>query len=240
MRLGVRHGVAWITLDRPAAGNRIDATLAADLEEAAATVEDDAGVRVVVLEAAGAVFSRGAADHSSAARAVAAVAGLTRPVVAVMGGEARDEGLALALACDLRLAGSGATFVLSAGARAALTGTGLVPRLARIVGPARAFELVLLGGRMNTRQAIACGLIARVVPQRRLAAGAAAAAEMLAARGPLALRLAKEAVVRALDLPLLDGIKLEEDLYVLLQTTRDRQEGIRAFLERRTPRFDGQ
>jgi enoyl-CoA hydratase len=82
-------------------------------------------------------------------------------------------------------------------------------------------------------------LVSRTVAPTRLRAAAADVARSLAARAPLALRLAKEAVVRALDLPLEDGVRLEHDLYVLLQTTADRAEGVRSFLERRAPRYEG-
>jgi enoyl-CoA hydratase/carnithine racemase len=99
--------------------------------------------------------------------------------------------------------------------------------------------MVLLGMRLPAARAAAWGLVATVVERARLRGAAAATAHALARRGPLALRLAKEAVTRALDLPLADGIRMEQDLYVLLQTTADRREGVRAFLERRPPRFAG-
>jgi enoyl-CoA hydratase/carnithine racemase len=97
--------------------------------------------------------------------------------------------------------------------------------------------LLLLGERVTARDALEWGLVADVVPPARLARAAAAAAARMAARGPVALRYAKEAVRRALDLPLEDGVRLEHDLYVLLQTTADRREGIDAFRSRRRPRF---
>jgi enoyl-CoA hydratase len=108
-----------------------------------------------------------------------------------------------------------------------------------MIGVARTLDMVLLGRRLPARTAAEWGLVSMVVPTARLDAAVADAAKTLAARGPLALRLAKEAVVKALDLSLADGISLEEDLYVVLQTTEDRREGVRAFLERRKPRFAG-
>ena len=92
---------------------------------------------------------------------------------------------------------------------------------------------------MPAREALAWGLVSQVVPAARLGAAVTRAARGLAARGPVALRFAKEAVRRAFDLPLDDGIRLEQDLYVLLQTTADRREGVRRFLERRPPRYEG-
>jgi len=108
-----------------------------------------------------------------------------------------------------------------------------------MIGAARAAACLLLGTRIRARDALAWGLAADVVPSARLRAKAGALATTLAARGPVALRYAKEAVRRALDLPLEDGVRLEHDLYVLLQTTADRREGIAAFNDRRKPRFAG-
>jgi enoyl-CoA hydratase/carnithine racemase len=110
-------------------------------------------------------------------------------------------------------------------------------RLARLVGPARAAELVPLGRRVTGREAVAWGLAGRAAAGPAVESVARRLAGVLARRGPLALRYAKEAVLRAFDLPLADGVRLEHDLYVLLQTTADRGEGVRAFLERRPPRF---
>ncbi len=134
--------------------------------------------------------------------------------------------------CRPAVAGSG----LSAGR---LGGGGAIPRLVRIVGPARAGELVLLERVVDARTALQWGLVSRVVPRARLEHEAGRVARHLANRAPLALALAKEAVTRALDLTLDDGCRLEHDCYVLLQTTADRREGIAAFLGKRPPQFAG-
>jgi enoyl-CoA hydratase/carnithine racemase len=160
------------------------------------------------------------------------------PVVAAVRGEAVGWGMALALACDLRIVGTGTRCSLPEVAAGRLPGGGATQRLARLVGPARAADLVLLGTVLSGRDAVAWGLATRAVPAAAVERTAMAMARALARRGPTALRYAKEAVVRALDLPLDDGIRLEHDLYVLLQTTTDRREGVRAFLQRRTPRFE--
>jgi enoyl-CoA hydratase len=240
----VRGGVAWLTLARPATGNRCDAELLGGLTEACATAEDADDASVVVLVARGAAFSRGLPrgcrwPAPGWPDGVAALGAVTKPVIAAVQGDALGWGLALALACDLRIAARDAVFALPELGAGAFPGGGVTPRLARMVGVARALEMVLLGTRLDAPQAAAWGLVGAVVPPERLAGAVGDVARALAARGPLALRLAKEAVVRALDLPLADGMRLEEDLYVLLQTTEDRREGIRAFLERRTPQFTG-
>jgi enoyl-CoA hydratase/carnithine racemase len=242
VELTVRAGAAWITLARPATGNRLDAEMLAALVDACARAEDATEVRVVVIAARGAAFCTGLPDECpwpppAWPEGIGAVAALTKPVVAAIQGEARGWGLALALACDLRLAARGATFVLPEAHAGRMPGGGVTGRLARMVGVARALELALVGTPLPAARALQWGLVSAVVPPRRLAGAVAELANGLAARAPLALRLAKEAVVKALDLPLAEGMRLEHDLYVLLQTTRDRREGVRAFLERRRPRF---
>ena len=240
----VRAGVAWLTLARPASGNRLDAALLGALAEACAAAEDDDAVRVVVLGARGRAFSLGLAagwrwPERTWPDGVGALAGMTKPVIAAIQGDAVGWGLALALACDLRIASTAASLVLPELEERRFPGGGVTQRLPRIVGTARAMEMVLLGTRLRAATAAAWGLVGSAVAPGRLAATVEETAAALVARGPLALRLAKEAVARALDLPLADGIRLEHDLYVLLQTTADRRAGIRAFLARRKPRFGG-
>ena len=241
----IRDGVAWLTLSRASSGNALDAELLGDLAEACERADADGAANVVVLSAGGRTFSSGLPrTHGWPERhwrdGVEAVAKVTKPVVAAIQGEAVGWGAALALACDLRVGSSAAALVLPEARAGRLPGGGATQRLARIIGPARALELVLLGRRLTAREMLAWGLLADVVAPGRLAATVARLAADLASRGPLALRLAKEAVVRALDLPLDDGVRLEHDLYVLLQTTADRAEGIAAFHARRRPRFQGQ
>jgi enoyl-CoA hydratase/carnithine racemase len=242
--VAVRGGVVWLTLARPALQNRLDAEMAAALAEACATAEATDGADAVVVAARGHVFSAGLPrgcgwPEDRWPDAVGAVAGLGKPVVAAIQGDALGWGLALALACDLRIAASGATFALPEVREGHLPGGGVLQRLARMVGPARTLDLALLGTRLSAARAAEWGLVSTVVEPGRLEAAVEETARALAGRAPLALRLAKEAVTKGLDLTLADGMRLEHDLYVLLQITEDRREGIRAFLERRTPRFRG-
>ena len=238
----MRRGVAWIRLARPATGNRLDAELQTALADACATASARDDVSVIVLAAQGAMFCSGlpvglAWTPAEWPDAVGAVAGLTKPVIAVIGGEARGWGVALALACDLRIASRAARFVLPETHSGLLPGGGVTQRLTRMVGPARALELLLVRPRLTAAEAVSWGVVQAVVSPTSLDAAATRLAKRVAARGPIALRFAKEAVTRALDLPLDDGMRLEHDLYALLQTTSDRREGIGAFLARRAPRF---
>jgi enoyl-CoA hydratase/carnithine racemase len=244
VELAVRDGVAWMTLARPASGNRCTAELMGALVRVCEAAEEADDARVVVLAARGPVFSAGLPrgcrwPEPGWPDGVAAVAALTKPVVAAIQGDALGWGLALALACDLRFAATSATLGLPELGERRFPGGGATQRLPRMVGVARALELVLLGSRVSAATAVEWGLVSAAVAPARLASTVEEVARSLAARGPLALRLAKEAVGRALDLPLAEGIGLEHDLYVLLQTTDDRREGVRAFLERRKARFHG-
>jgi enoyl-CoA hydratase/carnithine racemase len=240
----MRAGIAWITLGHPASRNRLDAEVMSALDEACAAAEDEDAATVVVLAARGREFSAGLPPgyrwpEATWRDGVEAVARVTKPVIAAVQGDARGWGFALALACDLRIASSRAVFSLPEVEAGHLPGGGAVHRLARMVGPARAMEMALLGSRLSARRAESWGVVTAVVEPSRLLSTVEETARALARRAPLALRLAKEAVTKGLDLSQAEGIRLEQDLYVLLQTTEDRREGVRAFLERRAPRFRG-
>ena len=237
-----RDGVAWLQLDRPQAGNRVTAALAQDLCSAAADIELDDGVAVVAVAASGATFCAGVehgGEWEQAVNWVEAIARLTRPVVAIIQGDALAEGLELALACDLRVSSEQAHFAMPQLANGRLPAHGGTQRLPRIVGRMRALELVLTGRTVGAAEAQAIGLVSRVIAHHELMRAAEELLRELRSKGPLALRYAKEAVLKGSDLTLDQGIRLEEDLYALLQTTRDRQEGIRAFLHKRQPVFRG-
>lgn len=169
---------------------------------------------------------------------VGAVAALPMPVLAVLEGAVVAEALELALACDLRLASAAATFAMPQLAEGRLPCCGGSQRLPRLVGLSAAYEL-FLGAEWSAARAEALGLVTAVVPGTALAAEATRWAARLAAKSPFAARFLKEAVRRGLEVPLDQALLIEEDLYLLLQTTGDRKEGIRAFLAKRTPRFKG-
>jgi enoyl-CoA hydratase/carnithine racemase len=235
-------GVAWLQLERPEAGNRITLELAQALCNVAAEIELDDRVGVVVLAATGASFCLGVEDTGEwegRVDWVDALGRLTRPVVAAIQGDAVAEGLELALACDLRLVATRAGFAMPQLSQGRLPLHGGTQRLPRIVGRMRALDLLLTGRTFDAAEAEAIGLASRVATPSAFGRELDALIAVLTSKGPIALRYAKEAVLKGGDLTLDQGIRLEDDLYVLLQSTQDRREGITAFLKKRKPVFKG-
>jgi len=221
--------------------DRIDEAAAQALCEAAGEVRLDDRIAVVVLRSRGTDFCVGfdGSTRGAALDCVAAIAALPQPVIAAIGGNAWAEGCELALACDLRVVGEKASFCLPQIANGRLPAHGGTQRLPRIVGAHLALDLLWSGRVVDAAEAERIGLANRVVRPARLTTAVNRLALELAGKGPIALRLAKEAVRAGVDLTLDQGIRLEQDLYVLLHTTADRAEGIRSFLQKRRPRFRG-
>lgn len=156
-----------------------------------------------------------------------------------MNGVAIAGGLELMLACDLRIASSNATFALAEVKWGLIPGAGGTQRLPRCIPMARALELILTGEPIDAQEAYRVGLINKVVSPDSLMAEAKRLADLLLTRGPLALRAAKEAVYRGLDVSMEEGLRLELQLFDHLFETEDAAEGRRAFAERRVPQFRG-
>jgi enoyl-CoA hydratase/carnithine racemase len=169
------------------------------------------------------------------------LAGLPIPVIVSVNGDALDHGLELALAGDLRISAEGARFGLTDLSRpGCFPWDGGTQRLPRLVGPAWASDLILTSRTISSAEALHIGLVNRVVPSGELAQETRRLAGAIAAGGPIAARYAKEAVTGGADLSLAEGLRLEADLNIILQSTDDRAEGIRSFADRRSPRFTGQ
>lgn len=232
--------VAEIRLSRPGDGNPIDARFLDELDQATASIHDYADIHVVLLTAGGDCFSRGAPGAPSPDRLpFRCLELMAQPIIACLQGDAIGAGLELALACDIRIAAEGATFAIRDVAAGIVPSAGATQRLPRLIGRGKASELILLGQDLDAQAALSCGLVNAVVPGADLDAHARALAERIAAQGPIAIRYAKESILRGLDMPLEQALRYETDLTVILQTTADRAEGVRAFLEKRPPRFEG-
>lgn len=249
-----RDQIAWITLNRPEAMNALSVQLRAELAAALRAAEADPEVRVVVLRGAGDRAFCAGADIKEFVEVPSPPAyrqarvpeswitpfDLTRkPIIASIHGYCLGGGLEVALACDIRIAAEDAQFGLPETGLGIMTGVGGSQRLPRMVGLAQALDMILTGDRIDGVRAREIGLVTRVVPRADLAAETEALALRLAARPPMAMAFAKEAVRAAQDLPLRDGMRLEVDLITHLLNTEDRLEAARAFREKRKPHFTG-
>ncbi len=235
-------GCVTATLVRPEARNRLSTAMAGRLVELAEEVEDDADALILVIRGAGGNFCAGFDDDVDDAVPVVveSIAVLSKPTLAIIDGVAADEGTELALAADLRLAARSARFTMGQLGSGRMPRFGGTQRLPRLIGAAQALRMLLTGAAIDGSEAMRLGLVTYL--GRNHGAVERALGEVVASvtsRGPVATRLAKEAVRKGCDLTLDQGIRLEEDLYALLQTTADRAEGVRAFLDKRKPLFRG-
>jgi len=247
VHVAVVDHIATITIAPPDGG--YDRAFLDALATAAADVGGREDVRAVVLRSEGAFGACWSAEALAEpigipglphlASGIDAVAAVQQPVIAAVRGQAHSIGLELALACDIRIADVGATFALAETVGGGVPMGGGTQRLPRAVGRAQALRLILLGEEIDAAEALRIGLVSRVVPSEGLDAAAHAIAATIASRGPIATRLAKEAVHRGVEMPLGQALRYELDLTVILQSTADRAEGVRAFAEKRPPRFIG-
>ena len=164
---------------------------------------------------------------------------LDKPTVAAINGYALGGGLEMALACDIRIASENASFGQPEINLGIIPGGGGTQRLTRLVGEGRAMELILTGDIIDAKTAFAIGLVNHVVPADQLEAKTMEIANRIAEKGPIALRLAKEAVKLASRSNLDEGLRRELDLFALCFSTEDKDEGVKAFLEKRKPAFKG-
>ncbi|MBI4311932.1 MAG: enoyl-CoA hydratase/isomerase family protein [Chloroflexi bacterium] len=246
IRLSRTGPAATILLSRPRAGNRVNLRMAEELALASSHINQDDSLHAVVITGAGAVFSTGwevaAVSSPSELRryqAAGAIAGIQKPVIAALNGDAIGQGLELALAADIRLAASHARFAMPQVRHGLLPWDGGAQRLARVVGRAHALQMLLTGEVIDARAALRIGLVTSVASPEDLPAAAEEILGRVLAGAPIAMRYAKEAVREGAELSLSQGLHLEADLSILLQGTKDRAEGIRSFLERRSPTYKG-
>ena len=247
--------IARLRLHRPERGNLIDGQTVQELAAACRELSSDDAVLAVILTGEGDAFCRGwdlsgldperdspltwARGQGLLGDPFGCLARLSRPVIAAVNGDALSAGLELALACDIRLAAEEARFACPETAHGVIPWAGGTQRLPRIVGRGEAIHMILTGEPVDAQGALRIGLVSRVAPRARLPAEAEALAGRIAERGPIAVRYAKEAIDRGLDMTLEQALRYETDLTIILQTTQDRAEGVRAFLEKRAPRFKG-
>jgi len=251
---GPDEGLILLGLDRPEAKNALGRNLIAEMEAAFAALRDDVSARVVILHSlVDGVFCAGADLKERAGMtpeeaeafvkrlraAFAAVGGLPRPVLAALEGAALGGGLELALACDLRVAGGAAKLGLPETSLAIIPGAGGTQRLPRIIGRARAKELIFTARRFGAEEGLALGVVDRAVEAGKALDAALDLARQILPNGPVALRAAKEAIDRGLDQDRAGGFRVEEACYAKVLPTEDRLEGLAAFREKRKPVYRG-
>lgn len=254
VRVEVDGPFATVTVDRPRSLNALDTRTLQELEKAAGDLAQRSDLRGVIVTGAGEkAFVAGAdiaemqamdadrARHFGALghRVMDAIAALPLPVVAAVNGFALGGGCELALACDFIYASENAKFGLPEVSLGILPGFGGTQRLSRLLGRARAKELIFTGEMIDAAKAREIGLVLEVVPLGKLLSHARAALERVAKKGPLAVRRAKEAIDRGADLELADGNRIEREVFSELFGSADRGEGMKAFLEKRPAVFTG-
>jgi enoyl-CoA hydratase len=244
-----------VTLNRPQVMNALDTQMGRDqLDLWTRLAADAGGVRCVVLTGSGErAFCAGGdlkerngmtqaawqAQHELFERAFMALVECPVPVIAAVNGHAYGGGLEIALACDFIYSAPGARFALSETSLGIMPGGMGTQTLPRAVGERRAKELILTARPFSAEEGLAWGLVNRIAEPGKLVDEALATAAAIAANGPLSVRQAKKSIHYGLDMDLLTGYRFEIEAYNRLVDTEDRREGVRAFNEKRKPRFSG-
>jgi enoyl-CoA hydratase len=248
-----REGIATLTIRRPDALNALSTAVCRELVAALEAVGRDPAARVLILTGEGRAFSAGADLKERAGAAQDAIWKHNRaifqvpleierlpvPSIAAINGLALGGGCELALGCDLRWAADSAELGCPEVTRGIIPAAGGTQRLGRLIGPARAMNLVLTGRRIGADEALRLGLVDAVAPAAQLPAAVWKAARAIAQNAPLAVRAARDAIRYGLTHTFEDGLRLEGELQRMLYASEDCREGIAAFNERRAPRWTG-
>jgi len=246
--------LATVTVNRPRVLNALDDLTLHELSEAFAELAAAPGIRCVILTGAGEKAFVAGADIAAMAqldaagarqfaerggRLAAQIEALPAPVIAAVNGFALGGGLELALACDFAIAATNARVGLPEVGLGVIPGFGGTQRLARRIGVGRARELIYTGDVIGADEAARLGIVNAVVEPGELMPRARAVAEKIASRAPLAVAAAKRAVREGTDTALAPALALERELFASLFATADQKEGMRAFVDKRPPRFAG-
>jgi enoyl-CoA hydratase/carnithine racemase len=250
----VRDAIAHVTINRPDARNALSKATNEELLAAASGFATNSDIRAVILRGSGdKSFCAGAdlkerkgvspADTGpyvdAISGAITAWSKIPQPTLAVVNGFAFGGGMELAIACDLRIAATNALFGLTEVRLGIMPGAGGTQRLPRLIGVAAAKELILLGKRFDAEQALRLGLVSAVVAQADLDAKVDEIVGELLLCAPLSTRMAKEAIDRGTEVNIDEGLQIERACYEKTLFTEDRNEGLRAFAEKRPPKYEG-
>ena len=246
-----RGHVGLITLDRPDALNALSSALMTELGEALDAFEADDAIGAIVITGSQKAFAAGADIKEMQSKTYMEayredflagwdrIAALRKPVIAAVAGYALGGGCELAMMCDFIIAGDNAKFGQPEIMLGVMPGAGGTQRLARSIGKAKAMDLCLTGRQMDAEEAERCGLVSRVVPVDDLIDEAIKAAEKIASYSAPSVMMTKEAINRAFETPLAEGLRFERRLFHSLFATEDQKEGMAAFVEKRKPSFKG-
>lgn len=244
-----RGAVGIITLNRPKALNALNSKLISEINAAARAFDSDSSVGAIVLTGSDKAFAAGADIKEMASKEFidvfaknmfsewADLTKIAKPTIAAVNGFALGGGCELAMMCDIMIAGENAQFGQPEVTIGTIPGCGGTQRLVRAVGKSKAMELVLTGDRMNAADALAFGLVARVVPVDKTLETAIAMGAKIAALSKPVIAMAKEAVNASYEGTLAEGVRFERRLFHTTFATRDQKEGMAAFVEKRKPAF---
>jgi len=250
-----RDGVMVLTLNRPQSMNSLNRVLLAELAEVVKAIAFDAAVRVVVITGAGEKAFCSGADLKERAtmdpvevkqyifnirNTFTMVENLPKPVIAAVNGFAFGGGTELAMAADIRIAAPTAVMGLTETSLGIIPGAGGTQRLARLVGKGKAKELIFMAQRLKAAEALEIGLVNRVAAAGKLMEEAMAMADRIRENAPVALEMAKYAINYGSEIDLGSGLALESNCYAVTIPTKDREEGLRAFREKRKPVYTGE
>jgi enoyl-CoA hydratase len=249
-----KDAIAYVKINRPLVLNALNKDTWVDLRTAFEHAREDKAVRGIILSGAGDKAFVAGADIGDLAKLSAVdaeqssrfgqgvldlIENLGKPVVAAINGFALGGGLELAMACSIRITVEHAKFGQPEVKLGLLPGGGGTQRLPRLVGKGRGLQLILTGGMIAAEEAHRIGLVNEIVPVEQLISRAEAILNEIAANGPIAVRLAIEAVNQGMDTSQDEGLVLEASYFGLLAGTEDKREGTAAFLEKRVPQFNG-
>ncbi len=255
-----RERTAIITINRPDAMNSLDGETLDQFNQAWIDFRDDPDLWVAIVTGAGDKAFCAGGDLKNLSRYYSSltpiqrrekaekepgIGGITRnldiwkPIIAAVNGHCLAGGLEIALACDIRITAENATFGLTEVSWGIIPGAGGTQRLPRLISLTKSLEMILVADRIDAREALRIGLVSRVVPVKKALPEALKLAEKICRNAPLAVRAAKEAVYRGLDLSLSEGLRLEQFLAEPVRQSEDAKEGPRAFAEMRDPDFKG-